>query len=76
MSDSVPPRVDRTAFSVAPLFDDSDDRRYWHSRSPAERLRHVETLRWISYGSRATERIQRVLEVIPLTWHEPAGIDG
>ena len=69
MSDSADsPRLDRTALSLAPLFDDSDERAYWHSVSPAERLRHVETLRRINYGSRATEGLQRVLEVVPVTW--------
>lgn len=62
------PRLDRTALSVAPLFEDSDDRRYWHACTPAERLRHAETLRRINYGRRATERLQRVLELAPLTW--------
>jgi hypothetical protein len=32
------PRVDRTAFSVADLDDDSEERAYWRSRTPAERL--------------------------------------
>ena len=69
MTDSAEyPRLDRTALSLAPLFDDSEEREYWHSRSPAERLRHVEALRRINYGSRATEGLQRVLEVVPITW--------
>jgi hypothetical protein len=67
-SQSDEPRVDRTAFSVVPLFDDSDERAYWHSRSPAERLEHVETLRRISYGDQATARLQRVLEIASVSW--------
>lgn len=50
------------------LFDDPDDIRYWHSRTPEERLRHVETLRRLHYGIRATEGLQRVLEIVPLTY--------
>ena len=58
------PRLDRTALSVAPLFDNSDETEYWHSRTAEERLRHVEVLRRINHGHRATARLQRVLEVV------------
>jgi hypothetical protein len=72
MNNPVPPsmRLDRTALSVVPLFDDSDEKRYWHSRSPAERLRHAELLRRINYGHRATARLEWVLEVVPLAWRD------
>jgi hypothetical protein len=60
-------RVDRTAFSVVPLDDDAE-KRYWHSRTPEERLRHVELLRRIAYGRAATERIERVFEVVQVDW--------
>ncbi len=56
-------KVDRTAFSVASLYDESDEKAYWHSRTPHERLEHLELLRWINYGSQVTERLQRVLEI-------------
>ena len=58
-------RVDRTAFSTAPIFDDSEDRAYWLSLTSLERLRYVETLRQINYGHHATARLQRVLEIAP-----------
>jgi hypothetical protein len=61
-------RVDRTQLSLVSLGDDSDVRHYWHSRTPAERLRHAELLRRINYGSAATERLERVLEVVPVGW--------
>jgi len=57
------PKVDRTAFSVASLYDESDEKAYWHARTPHERLEHLEWLRWINYGSQATARLQRVLEI-------------
>lgn len=57
------PQVDRTAFSVATSFDNSDEKAYWLSRTPQERLQHMELLRRINYGHRATERLQRVLEI-------------
>jgi hypothetical protein len=61
-----PERVDRSSLSIVPLHDDSDERHYWHSRSVAERLRHVELLRRINYGDRATGRLERVIEMVPL----------
>lgn len=62
------PRLDKTALSLAPLFDDSDEKTYWLSRSPQERLRYMEILRRINYGHRATVRLQRVLELAQNTW--------
>jgi len=61
-----PERLDRSALSLVPLFEDSDEKEYWHSRPSAERLRHVETLRRINYGREATARLQRVIELVPL----------
>jgi hypothetical protein len=58
------PKLDRSAFSVSDRFDDDEVRRYWHSRTPAERLAQVEILRRINYGNRATEGIARVIEVV------------
>lgn len=55
-------KVDRTALTIASLTDPSDEKAYWLSRTPYERLRHIELLRRINYGRRATARLQRVLE--------------
>jgi hypothetical protein len=55
-------KVDRTAFTVASLKDESDEKAYWLSRTPRERLRQIELLRRINYGYRATARLQTVLE--------------
>jgi hypothetical protein len=59
------PRVDRTVFSVVSSFEEADaeDDAYWHSRTPAERLAHLELRRRINYGDAATGRLQRVLEL-------------
>jgi hypothetical protein len=57
------PKLDRTAFSVISLGDDEGDRAYWQTRSPQERLQHVEYLRRMNYGDRATARLQRVFEI-------------
>jgi hypothetical protein len=56
-------RVDRRFLVVKEGFDDEDDKAYWWSRTPAERLRYMELLRRINYGDRATDRLQRVLEI-------------
>lgn len=55
-------KVDRAVLKVASLVDESDERIYWLSRTPHERLRHMELLRRINYGNKATTRLQRVLE--------------
>jgi hypothetical protein len=73
MSDFLDPvsgaRVDRTELSVGDHSAvEAEERAYWHSRTPAERLRHVELLRRINYGDRATGRLQRVLEVAAVPW--------
>ncbi len=60
-------KIDKTAFSTVPLGDESDERVYWCSRSPHERLRHVEVLRRINYGDRTAARLQRVLEIVKLS---------
>jgi hypothetical protein len=39
-TDSSTIRFDKTALSLAPLSDDSEDRAYWLSRTPQERLQY------------------------------------
>ena len=56
--------VDRTAFSVASLADESDEKAYWLSRTPEERLEALEIMRQIVYGyDPTTTRFQRILEI-------------
>jgi len=59
------PRIDRTAFSVVSSFEEADkqDKEYWLSRTPYERLQYMELLRRINYGLTAATRLQRVLEI-------------
>lgn len=65
-TDSAEPRIDRSAFSVFNSFAEADaaDRAYWLSRTPEERVSYMEYLRRINYGARASERLQRVLEIV------------
>jgi hypothetical protein len=57
-------KLKRSAFSVASLTDESDEKDFWLTCTPYERLRQVEILRRINYGHRATARLQRVLEIV------------
>lgn len=64
------PKLDRTAFSVGSVIDESDHKAYWLSKTPAERLEAVELMRQIIYGyDPSTTRIQKVFEVIQLKPH-------
>ena len=57
-------KVDRTVLSVGSIFDESDEKAYWLSRTPAERLEALELYRQIAYGyDPNTLRLQRVLEI-------------
>lgn len=42
--------MDRTAFAVAALDDESDEKEYWLSKTPYEHLLAVEFMRQIAYG--------------------------
>jgi hypothetical protein len=62
------PKIDRTAFSVTTFEEaEREDKEYWFSKTPRERLQHMELLRRINYGSSATARLQRVLEIAQRT---------
>lgn len=59
------PTLDKTAFSIASGFDNSDDKDYWLSKTPHERLEALELLRQVAYGyDPTTSRLQRILEVV------------
>lgn len=60
--------MDKTAFSVTTLFEKSNDKKYWLSKTPQERLQALEMMRQINYGyDPATTRLQRVLEIVERT---------
>ena len=60
-------RLDRTAFTIASLSDESDEKTYWQTRSPHERMLAIEWMRRIIYGyDPATTRLQRVLTITEL----------
>jgi hypothetical protein len=57
-------KVDREAFSVASLTDESGEKAYWLARTPQERLQQVELLRRINYGTKSAARIEKVIEIV------------
>jgi len=60
-------RLDRSAFRVDSLTDDSGEKAYWRSKTPLERLYTLESMRRILYGyDPATTRLQRIFEVAEL----------
>ena len=62
------PKLQRTVFTVASGFDQSDEKSYWLSKTPYERLEAVELMRQIIYGYDPTStRLQRVFEVTQRT---------
>ena len=61
-------KMDKTTFSVTTLSEKSNDKEYWLSKTPQERLQALEMMRQINYGyDPATTRLQRVLEIVERT---------
>jgi hypothetical protein len=59
--------MDKSILTVTSLADESNDREFWLSKTPQERLAAVELLRAINYGyDPASARLQRVLSVAQL----------
>jgi hypothetical protein len=57
-------KLDKTAFAVASLADEPDEKQYWLTKSPYERLRALELMCQIAYGyDPSTERLQKVFEI-------------
>ena len=60
-------KVDRSVFEVDVLENQGNERNYWWSKTPAERMQALELMRQIIYGyDPATTRLQRILEVAQL----------
>jgi hypothetical protein len=55
-------KLDKKSFSVMSLQAPDNDKDYWLSRPPIERMKHIEVLRRINYGHRTTAGLQRVLD--------------
>jgi len=58
------PQLQRDALTVGSILDKSDQKSYWLSKTPYERLEAVELMRQIIYGyDPSATRLQRVLEI-------------
>ena len=59
-------RLDRSALSITTFAEaEAEDRAYWHSRSPQERLEALEKMRQLNYDyDPVADRLQRILEVV------------
>ncbi len=57
-------QVDRKTIIIDSSFNEIDKKAYWHSRTPGERLEHIERLRQMNYGDKATERLQRIFKIV------------
>ncbi|MFQ6114153.1 MAG: hypothetical protein ACE5NG_08695 [bacterium] len=63
-----PYKMDKTAFSVTSLLDESDEKEHWISKTPHQRLEALELMRQTIYGyDPVTTRLQRFFEVAELT---------
>ena len=61
-------RLDKTKIRVFSGFNDSDEIEYWRNASVEERFQNIERLRRQNYGTRATERLQRVIRIVKREW--------
>jgi hypothetical protein len=60
-------RLNKSVVTISSLTDDSDEKDYWLSVTPEERLIALETMRQINYGyDPTTARLQRFFEIAEL----------
>ena len=59
-------KLDKTKLKIGSRIEDSvaDEIKYWKNTTVKERLQHIERLRRINYGTRATGRLQRVIQIV------------
>jgi hypothetical protein len=62
------PRLDKTIV-VKTSLRENNECKYWHSKSPAERLRELEINRKLIYGyGDNPPRLQKVFEIVKQPW--------
>ena len=62
------PRLDKKVVKITSLDDSEEEKNYWLSKTPLERIEAIEIQRRMVYGrDRVTSRLQRVLEVAELS---------
>jgi hypothetical protein len=58
-------KLNKKTFSIGSLDEEPDERQYWHSRAPQERLNAMEIMRQMNYGyDPVTTRLQRFIEIV------------
>lgn len=58
-------RLDRSKFSVGSLDDEGEEKAFWQSKTPQERLTALEFMRQVAYGyDPDTTRMVKILEVV------------
>jgi hypothetical protein len=64
---ALPFKLDKTVFSIRSLKVEGNEKAYWLSRTPLERLAAGELMRQINYGyNPVTDRVQRVFRILDL----------
>lgn len=61
-------KLDKTKISVSNSFDNTEEKQFWLSRTPQERLAQVERLRRIAFGEETTKRMKKVLEIVQIEY--------
>ncbi len=62
------PRLDKQTMNVTSLDDIEEEKKYWFSKSPLERIEAIEINRRMIYGQdRVTSRLQRFFETAELS---------
>jgi len=62
------PRLDKQTVNVTSLDDIEEEKKYWFSKSPLERIEAIEINRRMIYGQdRVTSRLQRFFEISELS---------
>lgn len=66
MNDIPQLKLDKTKIKIGSKIEDSvaDEINYWQNTTVKERLQHIERLRRLNYGTRATGRLQRVIQIV------------
>ena len=59
-------KLDKTKIKIGGKIEDSarDEIEFWQNATVKERLQHIERLRRLNYGNRATARLQRVIQIV------------
>ena len=61
------PRLDKKTLTITSFDDNKEEKNYWLSKTPLERIEAIEIQRRMVYGrDRVTSRLQRILEVAEL----------